>query len=260
VQMRKALPLGLEVLVPLAILLVWWLWSTSSPSFNFPPLGDILRTFFTEWVSWSGVGELMPTLGRIAAGYAMCVVLGLGLGLVLGLFPTFERAVDPFVQFGRAIPPVALIPIAIVLFGIGDEMKLAVIVLSCIWPVLLNTIDGVRGIPTTVLETARAYGVTGGARVWRVVLPAALPQAFAGLRICLQLTLVVAIVSEFLASTDGVGYVVLQAQQGFAPARMWAGILVLGLLGYVLNALFVAVEGIVLRWHRGAHAGLTTVR
>jgi ABC-type nitrate/sulfonate/bicarbonate transport system permease component len=124
----------------------------------------------------------------------------------------------------------------------------------CLWPVLLNTIDGVTGIDPTLRDTARVYGVKGPGLLRRIVLPAASPQIFAGMRTSLSLALILMVISEMVASTNGIGFFVLQSQRSFAIPEMWSGILLLGLLGYLLNVVFVLVERRVLAWHRGARA------
>ncbi|HYY23828.1 MAG TPA: ABC transporter permease subunit, partial [Thermoleophilaceae bacterium] len=129
-----------------------------------------------------------------------------------------------------------------------------IIALVCLFPVLLNTIDGVTGVDPTLRETTRVYGIGGGDRLWRVMLPAASPQIFAGMRISLSLALILMVISEMVASTNGIGYFVLQSQRTFAIPEMWSGIFLLGILGYVFNAGFILIERRVLRWHRGARA------
>ena len=114
--------------------------------------------------------------------------------------------------------------------------------------------DGVTGIDPTMRETARSYGVSGRDRLWRIVLPAASPQIFAGMRTSLSLALILLVISEMVASTNGIGFFVLQSQRSFAIPEMWAGILLLGLLGYALNLIFLLAERRVLAWHRGARA------
>jgi ABC-type nitrate/sulfonate/bicarbonate transport system permease component len=158
------------------------------------------------------------------------------------------------VEFLRAIPPPLLIPIAILVLGIGAQMKVAVIAAGCVWPILLNTIDGVRGTEPTLLETSRVYGVGRWDILRSVVLPAASPRIFAGLRIALSLALILMVISEMQASTNGIGFFVLQAQRSFAIPEMWSGILLLGLLGYLINGGFALLERRLLRWHRGAQA------
>ncbi len=138
--------------------------------------------------------------------------------------------------------------------GVGNSMKVLIIAFVCLWPVLLNTIDGITGIDPTLNDTARVYGVRGLTRLRLVVLPAAGPQIFAGMRTSLSLAVILMVISEMVASTNGIGFFVLQSQRSFAIPEMWSGILLLGILGYVLNVIFILVERRVLAWHRGAHS------
>lgn len=251
---RRALGLGLELGVPIVVVCIWWFWSASRSSPYFPPLEDILQSFKKNWLFARVGSDVLPSLGRLAAGFAIAVGAALAAGLVLGLSRTARRATDPIIEFLRAIPPPALIPFAIIVFGIGNGMKVFIIAAVCIWPMLLTTIDGVTGIDPTLTETARSYGIGRRDRLTSVVVPAALPQVFAGMRTSLSLALILMVISEMVASTNGIGYFVLQAQRSFAIADMWSGIILLGLLGYLLNAGFTLLERSVLGWHRGARA------
>jgi ABC-type nitrate/sulfonate/bicarbonate transport system permease component len=252
---RRALPTVLEIAVPVAVLVVWGLWSSGAGSFYFPPLTDILTTFRETWLFERVGSDVLPSLARLAAGYALAVVAAVLIGIPLGLSATARRAASPIVEFLRAIPPPALIPPAIVIVGIGSSMKVLIIAFVCLWPVLLNTIDGITGIDPTLKETARVYGVRGADRLRRVILPAAGPQIFAGMRTSLSLAVILMVISEMVASTNGIGFFVLESQRSFAIPEMWSGILLLGLLGYVLNLAFAGVERRVLAWHRGARKG-----
>ena len=140
------------------------------------------------------------------------------------------------------------------MIGVGDSMKVFIIAFVCVWPILLNTIDGAAGIDPTLEDTTRVYGVAKRDNLLRVVLPAAGPQIFAGLRTAVSLALILMVISEMVASTNGIGYFILQSQRTFAIPEMWSGILLLGILGYALNGGFVMIERRVLRWHRGARA------
>ena len=251
--MTRRLGPVLEVLVPLALLGLWAVWSAGSDTFYYPPLSDILETFSETWVFERVGSDVVPSLLRLGAGYAIAIVAAVAVGIPLGLNRTARRAAAPIVEFLRAIPPPALLPLAIVVIGVGNSMKVALIAFVCVWPVLLNTIDGIRGIDPTLNETARVYGVRGVDRLRLVVLPAAAPQIFAGMRTSLSLAVIMMVISEMVASTNGIGFFVLQSQRSFAIPEMWSGILLLGILGYVLNLIFAAVERRVLAWHRGAH-------
>lgn len=251
---RRWLGAGLEVLVPVALLALWAAWSASSDTFYFPPLTDILTTFKDTWVFERVGSDVVPSLVRLFAGYAIAVVAAVAIGVPLGLSHAARRGASPIVEFLRAIPPPALIPFAIVVIGVGDSMKIFIIAFVCVWPVLLNTIDGITGIDPTLNDTARSYGVRGPDRLRRIVLPAASPQIFAGMRTSLSLALILMVISEMVASTNGIGFFVLQSQRSFAIPEMWSGIILLGLLGYLFNAIFLLVERSVLAWHRGARA------
>jgi len=253
--MRRALPIALEIAVPVALLVVWGVWSAQAQTFYFPPLTDILEQFRDTWLFERVGSDVLPSLARLGAGYALAVLVGVLAGIPLGLSRTARRAASPLVEFLRAIPPPALLPPAIVLIGIGDTMKVLIIAFVCVWPVLLNTIDGITGIDPTLNDTARVYGVRGAGRLRRIVLPAASPQIFAGMRTSLSLAVILMVISEMVASTNGIGFFVLESQRSFAIPEMWSGILLLGILGYVLNLVFVGVERRVLAWHRGARKG-----
>ena len=251
---QRRLGMGLEFLIPILLLVLWGVLSAGSKTYYFPPLTDIFTAFKDNWL-FSRVGsDLVPSLSRMFAGFLIAVVLGVGVGLLLGLSRRARIAADPIVEFLRAIPPPALLPFAILVLGVGNDMKIFIIALVCLFPVLLNTVDGVTGVDPTLHDTTKVYGIPSGDRLWRVMLPAASPQIFAGMRISLSLALILMVISEMVASTNGIGYFVLQAQRTFAIPEMWSGIFVLGILGYVFNAGFMLIERRTLRWHRGARA------
>jgi ABC-type nitrate/sulfonate/bicarbonate transport system permease component len=250
--MTRRLGAVLEIVVPLALLGLWAVWSAGSDTFYYPPLTDILETFNETWVFERVGSDVVPSLLRLTAGYAIAVIVAILVGIPLGLNRTARRAASPIVEFLRAIPPPALLPLAIVVIGVGNSMKVAIIAFVCLWPVLLNTIDGIRGIDPTLNDTTRVYNVRGLDRLRLVILPAAGPQIFAGLRTSLSLAVILMVISEMVASTNGIGFFVLQSQRTFAIPEMWSGILLLGILGYALNLLFTLVERRVLAWHRGA--------
>jgi len=234
------------------VLLVWAGWSQQAGSFFFPPLIDILRTFGRTWLAAGFGSDALPSLERMSLGYAVAVLAGVGGGLLIGSQRLVRQLATPLVEFLRAVPPPLLIPLAILFLGIGPQMKVVVIAGGCLWPILLNTVDGVRGLDPILLETTSVYGVRPLDRLRGVVLPAASPRIFAGLRTALSLALILMVISEMEASTNGIGFFILQSQRSFAIPEMWSGILLLGLLGYHFNAAFALAERRALRWHRGA--------
>jgi ABC-type nitrate/sulfonate/bicarbonate transport system permease component len=246
-----------EIAVPVAIVLAWQAWTAHAHEPRFPRPSTILVEFRRLWLFSEFGQHVVPSLARIGAGFAIAVVIGIALGIPLGLSVRGRRAAMPHIEYWRAMPPPALLPISIVLLhSIGDRQKIAFIAFFCIFPVLLNTMDGVRGVEPTLVETARSYGVPRHERIRRVILPAALPQIFAGMRNSLALAVIMMVLSEYFSSTSGIGYVLLISKNTFQLVPMWAAIVLIGLLGYLLNLVFLLVERRVLRWHRGWRAAV----
>lgn len=251
----RILAVAAEIAVPIAILVAWQLWTAHAHSVKFPRLSTILVEFRHMWLFSQFGTHVVPSLERIGLGFVIGTVAGVLLGLPLGLFPFFRRLALPHIEYWRAMPPPALLPISVILLhSIGNTQKVAFIAFFCLFPVLLNTMDAVRGIDPTLMDTARSYRLPWPERIRRLVLPAALPQIVAGMRNSLALAVIMMVLSEYFAATSGVGYVLLISKNTFQLAPMWAAILLIGLLGYLLNALFLLVERRVLAWHRGWRA------
>ncbi|WP_250008581.1 ABC transporter permease [Actinoplanes sp. M2I2] len=244
---RAAYVLGL----PVVLLAAWFVLSAGSENFYAPPLRQILESFGETWTLDRLGADVVPSLLRLLAGYALAAVLGVAAGVVIGLNRRVRATVEPVLEFFRAIPPPVLVPVIMLFAGIGDGMKVIVIVFGCVWPVLLNTVEGVRAVDGVQLDTARAYGIGGPARLTRVILPAASPQIAAGLRQALSIAIILMVISEMFAASNGLGFTIVQFQRSFAIPEMWSGIILLGLLGFVLSLLFRLVEGRALRWYHG---------
>lgn len=251
---RRVAAVATAVWLPLALLLLWWLLTRDGESIYFPPLQEIWTEIQDNWLFERFASDLLPSLALFFGGYVIASVLGIVLGTVLGLWPLGWRATAPIIDFLRAIPAPALISVLVVLLGFESSMKLTVIAFTALFPVLLNTIDGVRGVSTQQLEMATVYRLRRSDRIFRIVLPAASPQIFAGLRISLAVALAVLVFAEMLAGTTGLGFFIFTAQETYQIPEMWSGIVVLGVIGYVVNLAFVVTEGRVMRWHRGWRA------
>jgi ABC-type nitrate/sulfonate/bicarbonate transport system permease component len=251
---RRIANVGLELWLPVAAVATWWFLSEDSNSPFFPPLRRIVQAFEDNWLFERVGTDLVPSLERFAAGLAVATVAGVAVGLLLGLWTPARRATAPTVDFLRSIPAPALISIMILLLGFGNTMKVAAIALASFFPILLNTIDGVRGVEPQQLEMARAYKLSRWQQIVRIILPAATPQIFAGLRVALAVALLVMAFSEMFASTNGLGFFILFAQETYRIPDMWSGIVMLGLVGYAVNLAFLLVERRALRWHRGWRA------
>ena len=251
----RALKIAAEITVPIAILLAWQLWTVQAEDPNFPRLSTILVQFREMWLFSEFGTHVWPSLERVLVGFAIATVLGVGLGIPLGLSRWGRAFAMPHVEYWRAMPPPALLPISIVLLhDIGNVQKISFIAFFCLFPILLNTMDGVRSIDPTLVETARSYNIARRERIRRIVVPAALQQIAAGMRTSLSLAVIIMVLAEWFSSTSGVGYVLLDAKNTLQMGPMWAAILLIGLLGYLLNVAFLLVERRVLAWHRGWRA------
>ncbi len=253
----SAVKVGLEIAVPVALLLAWQAWTVHAQSQYFPRLSTILVEFRELWLFSQFGTHVVPSLERILLGFGIAVVVGIALGIPLGLSRWGRLAAMPHIEFWRAIPPPALLPISVVLLhSIGNLQKVSFIAFFCVFPILLNTIDGVRAIDPTLIDTARSYGISGVARIRRIVLPAAMPQIAAGMRISLALAVIIMVVAEYFSSTSGVGYVLLISKNTFQMGPMWAAIVLIGVIGYLLGLAFALAERHFLAWHRGWRAAI----
>lgn len=237
--------------LPLLLVTAWWFASDGSTDVYWPPLRTILTTFPDVWTGERLRADVLPSLLRLLAGFASAAVVGIALGTVIGSYRRVRAVCEPVLEFLRAVPPPVLVPVIVLFAGIGDTMKIAVIASGCVWPILLNTVEGVRAVDSVMTETARSYGITGPARLRHVVLRSASPQIFAGLRQALSIGIILMVISEMFAASNGLGFTIVQFQRSFAIPDMWTGILLLGLLGFVLSVLFRLVERRTLGWYHG---------
>jgi sulfonate transport system permease protein len=242
----------LGALVFVAALVVWEAWARSADSFYVPAASEVASRAWDVWPSAEFLGAVGASLRRLAAGYAIGAAAAVAIGLALGMSPRARRTLGPTTEFLRALPVIAIVPIAIVVLGVGDAMRIAVIAFGVFFPVLLGTVDGVRAVSPETRDTARLLHVGAVEASLRVYLPAALPSIFAGLRTSLSIGLVLVVISEITGAGDGLGVYIRSQQSLFNVREMYAALLFLGLLGYVLNQLFLVAERRVLAWHYGA--------
>ncbi|MFV2017017.1 ABC transporter permease [Micromonospora sp. LOL_023] len=242
---------GFVVALPVVLLAVWWFASAGSTSFYSPPLSRILTTFTETWTLDRLRADVLPSLLRLAGGYTVAVVVGIGLGVLVGSVRTVRAVLEPVLEFFRAIPPPVLVPVIMLFAGIDNTMKVVVIATGCVWPILLNTVEGVRATDEVLSDTARCYGITGSARLRYLVLRSASPQIAAGMRQALSIGIILMVISEMFAASNGLGFTIVQFQRTFAIPQMWSGILLLGLLGFALSVIFRFVELRALAWYHG---------
>jgi ABC-type nitrate/sulfonate/bicarbonate transport system permease component len=206
---------------------------------------------------WSGTlsGELATTLETYAEGLALAIGAGVVLGVVIGSSRTLLDAFAVVIEFLRPIPAVALIPLAIMFLGLGTPTHRFVIAYAALWPILINTLYGVRGSDRVLHDVARTSGVTGLAALGRVALPAALPSIATGIRVSASIGLLVCVTAEFVTGTAGVGSYMRQQQAAFQLPELYAAVVLVGVLGYAINVLLRRAQRRVVFWVGEDRAG-----
>ncbi|MDC0739383.1 ABC transporter permease [Cognatishimia sp. SS12] len=204
---------------------------------------------------WEGLksGELFAqayiSLLNLMVGLTFATLLAVCLGILIGANERVRSAVWPLVNFIRSIPPVAIIPIVIVAFGAGPIPSIILIAYACNWPIMLNVIDGIRGLSPSIRDACQAFRLPPRVYFTKVLLPASLPQLMAGIRLALAVSLTIMMVTEFYAANKGLGFYINDASQRFAVAETWAGTFFVGIIGYLLSAGFLMIERRVLGWY-----------
>ncbi|XRQ13605.1 ABC transporter permease [Actinomadura welshii] len=247
-------------LVVLAIVL-WELVTRAVNETYFPPPTRILEALHELWFSGpasalflteNATDDFSSSLSNLFIGWAAASAAGIVVGAAIGRSRVLYDMASPVLEFLRAIPPPTLLPFFIIVFQLGATMKIVTIAFGVVWPVLLNTCDGVRTVEKLQLETAKVFGIGRFRRLVTIILPGASPKIFAGLRVALSFALILMVISELFGSTAGIGSELIGAQRSFELPRMWAGIVMLGFLGLLFNAVFMLLERRLLAWHIGA--------
>jgi NitT/TauT family transport system permease protein len=231
---------------PSAVALKWWAYLMPMQAYD-PAAGSYL--------AWLVSGELphdaYSSLFRVIAGFVIGAGLALPLGLVMGANARVYELFNPLVQILRPIPPIAYIPLAILWFGLGNPPSLFLIAIGAFFPVLMNTIAGVRNVDGIYLRAARNLGVGQWTMFTRVILPAATPYILAGVRIGIGTAFIVVIVSEMIAVNDGLGFRILEAREFMWSDKIIAGMITIGLIGLAIDTGVSRLNNHLLRWHRG---------
>src|SRR5476649_851165 len=257
-------------IVPVAVLLIWQAMSTFgwiNPQILPSPVAVVIKWYeylipmeaYTpesgNYLIWMLSGELphdaWASLSRVLGGFAIGAGLALPLGLLMGTNKTVYKLFDPLVQVLRPIPPIAYIPLAILWFGLGNPPAFFLISLVAFFPILVNTIAGVRNVDAIYLRAARNLGARGLTLFTRVILPAALPHILTGARVAVGVAFIVVIVAEMIAVNSGLGYRILEAREYFWSDKIIAGMLSIGVIGLAIDTAMAALNHRLLRWHRG---------
>ncbi|WP_245233203.1 ABC transporter permease [Microbacterium sp. dk485] len=237
--------------LPTVLIVVWWITSERADSIYFPPLSEIFGLFGKTWFESDRIThDVVPSIVRLLIAYGLALLIGIALGVAIGLSRSLRSITEPVLEFFRAVPPPVLIPVLMLFLGIGAPMKIWVIVFGTVWPILLNTIEGVRAFDDVLRDTVRSYRL-GPRRRLAVTLRGASPQIVTGARQGLAIAVILMVLSEMFAANEGLGYTVVFFQRSFAIPEMWSGIIVLGLLGVTLSLIFRLMERRLLFWYHG---------
>lgn len=232
---------------PLAVVLVcligWHLAVKWSGTHIFPSPADVRKGIVElahRKVLWQ---DIQDSLRRVAIGFGCAAFLGIPLGLTLGWYPAANQVLNPVMQLLRPISPIAWIPIAIILFGIGDHAATSLIFLGAFFPIIVACIDGVSNVPIVYRRAGRNFGLGAGQLLYKVVFPAALPNIIVGLRIALGIAWLVVVAAEMVAVDSGLGYLVIDARNsGKRYDLVVAAMLMIGVIGLILDTLVRRLE------------------
>lgn len=217
-----------------------------------PPPSDIAVALRSELSEGELAQQVLITARRLLIGYLLAVAIGIPLGFALGRWKLLHAAFDPIIEFARPMPVVAILPIAIFMLGLGDVMACSVIAFASGWIVLLHAMDGIRGVDPVLLDTGRVFRISGWRQFVTIILPAAAPHTFTGLRIGLGIAVIVTVVIELISGFGGGLGAYIGLQQGaLALPESYAGIVLTGIVGYAIGRGFLAVERRLMAWHHG---------
>lgn len=242
-------------LLLVALLVVWELsvrlgWVVTP---TWPAVSTVLQTFLQACLDGTYLGVLGPSLRRLVLGYVIATVCAVSIGIVMGIWQRAYLLFEPLVELLRPIPSPAYLPMAILFLGIDDGMKVFMVAFASFFPILLNTVAGVRSIDQVLIDTGRTFGLRRAAIIRRIVLPGAGAFILTGMRISLAIALIVTVIAEMVAGNSGIGFYILNAQRSFLVPEMYAGVITLALTGFALNKGFVAFERYTLHWHEASN-------
>jgi len=249
--MRVLRSVSAALALPVVIVAIWWVATLGSTNPFVPKPAQLVEDLVGSWFGELLAQQVLPSLYRLGIALIAAIVVGVALGLVIGTSVVARKLTGPVFEFIRAVPPPVLLPVLLLIMGIDDRSKIFLVFLGCLWPILLNTIDGARAADPVLAATTVSYGLRGWVRFRHFTLPSAAPRIMTGIRLALPISLILMVVSEMYAALDGLGYQVMLFKQTFQTGAMWAGILIIGLIGVAMALVYGLIENRVLGWYRG---------
>lgn len=257
----RAKPVGLALIVPLLLLLFWHLAVAGGMTQLIPSPYDVAE-YMVDF-AWGGIWDdafsgtllihLVASATRVYGGFALAALCAVPLGILIGRVPLIRDLLDPFLQLMRPIPVTAWLPLSMILFGLGPRSAFFLVFLGAFYPILLNTIFGVRSVEKRLFEAAAMLGCRGNAQFFKVVLPASLPSIFTGLRLGLGLAWFVIVVGEMTGVPQGLGAVIMDARTLSRTELVICGMIVIGIAGFISDRIVLALMNRLLRWSPQHH-------
>lgn len=237
--------------IVLALLLVFW---EVAPRVGLvdktflPPFSDVVDALIKLAQSGQLSEHISASVGRALKGFTVAVVVAVPLGIVIGWYRPVAQLLNPVLELFRNTAALALLPVFVLILGIGETSKVALVIYACMFPILLNTISGVRTVDSLLIKSARSLGLSSFRLFQKVILPAALPTIFTGIRLSAAASILVLIAAEMVGARSGLGYLIMASQLNFQIPQMYAGILTIALVGLVFNFVLVIIERRFSRW------------
>lgn len=213
-----------------------------------PPISEIIKTWWELVVSGELISHISASLIRAFSGYAIAIVYGIPLGMLIGWYKGVSDFISPLIEIFRNTAALALFPLFILFLGIGEASKIAIVVYACSWPILLNTIAGVKNVDTLLIKSAQSMGVSQFTLFRKIILPAAVPTVFTGVRLAGATSILVLVAAEMIGAKAGLGYLIQYSQYSFQIKSMYAGIITISLIGLIINKSLLYVESRVSSW------------
>jgi NitT/TauT family transport system permease protein len=239
-----------SLLSPIIFLAAWEIIGQSGlvEPFILPPFSAVLVGFINLLLAGELYGHISISLIRIAFGFGLAAFIAIPLGLLIGWFKFAERGINPLIELLRPISPIALFPVFILWFGIGIFSKIAIIFWVCWFPILLNTIKGVKSVDPLLIKAARSMGASNLTLFKSVILPSSVFWIITGLRISAASSLLALIAAEMIGANSGLGFFILSSAYTFKTINMYAGIMAIGLIGFSFNYFFIRLEKKLTKW------------
>jgi len=228
----------------------WWLITATgwaNPALLPTPV-TVIKAFVEMTMDGSIFLHIATSVARALGGFLIAAVIGIPLGILVGRSHWAFAIVDPWVEMLRPVPPIAFLPLVVLWFGIGETSKLVVVAYGAMFPILINTVHGVRSIENSLIRAARALGASNRQIFYLVVLPAAVPSVVTGLRLGAGMAIFVLVAAELLGSSSGLGWLIMDSREHFFTDRIMVGIVTLGVVGYLINRGLLIAERLLVRW------------